>query len=206
MHKCYLGLLFCFFQHLIIAQQSDSLTQHKTNNFIHILKSKEIGWTTFVGFDMVPTMGNLQKQRRLEITLTLKKLSLGMTYSSLLEGLEKYVIFPNIYRLNTKQGGIILGTRIFHSKWINSYLNTAYNWGQMIWEDSLDNEHIFSSKTEYIKPEFEIIIYPKFWLQLSTKVGYQQIFKLDLPKTNSTDFSGLFYSLGLKINLSNEKY
>ena len=55
-----------------------------------------------------------------------------------------------------------------------------------------------------IKPEFEITIYPKFWLQLSAKVGYQQIRKLELPQVNPADFSGFFYSLGLKINLSNE--
>ena len=65
-------------------------------------------------------------------------------------------------------------------------------------------EHIFSSKSECIKPEFEIIIYPKFGLQLSIKLGYQQMIELDLPRINSADFSGLFYSLGLKINVSND--
>ncbi|MAJ50153.1 MAG: hypothetical protein CMB82_00860 [Flammeovirgaceae bacterium] len=206
MYKCYFGLLLCFFQHLIIAQQSDSLTQFKTNNFIQYLEDKDIGWTTFAGFDMAPTMGNFQKQIRIDIALTLKKLSLGMTYLSLFEVLEQYVIFPNIYRLNAKHGGIILGISIFQSKWINGYLNTAYHWGQMSWEDPLAKEHVFSSKSECIKPEFEIIIYPKFGLQLSIKVGYQQMIELDLPRINSADFSGLFYSLGLKINLSNEKY
>ena len=51
MHKCYLGLLLCFFQYVIIAQQADSLTQSKTNNFHHFLKNKNIGLTAFAGLD-----------------------------------------------------------------------------------------------------------------------------------------------------------
>ena len=206
MHKCYLGLLLCFFQSVIVAQQADSLTQSKTNNFSHLLKNKNIGWAGFAGFDMTPTMESFQKQIRLDISLTHERLSLGMTYSSLLSGLKQYVIFPRSYRLNAQHGGIILGIRIFQSKWINGYVNTAYQWGQMVWEDPASKEYIFSSKSEGIKPEFEITIYPKFWLQLSAKVGYQQISKLELPQVNSADFSGLFYSWGLKINLINEKY
>ena len=206
MHKCYLGLLLCFFQYVIIAQQADSLTQSKTNNFTHFLKNKNIGWAGFAGFDMTPTMESFQKQIRLDISLTHERLSLGMTYSSLLGVLKQYVIFPNTYRLNAQHGGVILGIRIFQSKWIKGYVNTAYQWGQMVWEDPASKEYVFSSKSEGIKPEFEITIYPKFWLQLSTKVGYQKISKLDLPQINSADFSGFFYSLGLKINLSNEKY
>ena len=204
MHKCYLGLLLCFFQYVIVAQQADSLTQNKTNNFSHFLKNKNIGCTGFTGFDVTPTMESFQKQIRLDISLTHERLSLGMTYSSLLEGLKQYVIFPSTYRLNAQHGGIILGILIFQSNWSNGYVNTAYQWGQMVWEDTASKEYAFSSKSIGIKPEFEITIYPKFWLQLSAKVGYQQIRKLELPQVNSADFSGFFYSLGLKINLSNE--
>ena len=204
MHKCYLGLLLCFFQYVIVAQQAESLTQNKTNNFSHFLKNKNIGCTGFTGFDVTPTMESFQKQIRLDISLTHERLSLGMTYSSLLEGLKQYVIFPNTYRLNAQHGGIILGLLIFQSNWSNGYVNTAYQWGQMVWEDTASKEYAFSSKSIGIKPEFEITINPKFWLQLSAKVGYQQIRKLELPQVNSTDFSGFFYSLGLKINLSNE--
>jgi len=204
MHKCYLGLLLCFFQYVIVAQQADSLTQNKTNNFSHFLKNKNIGCTSFTGFDVTPTMESFQKQIRLDISLTHERLSLGMTYSSLLEGLKQYVIFPSTYRLNAQHGGIILGILIFQSNWGNGYVNTAYQWGQMVWEDTSSKEYAFSSKSIGIKPEFEITINPKFWLQLSAKVGYQQIRKLELPQVNSADFSGFFYSLGLKINLSNE--
>ena len=204
MHKCYLGLLLCFFQYVIVAQQADSLTQNKTNNFSHFLKDKNIGCTSFTGFDVTPTMESFQKQIRLDISLTHERLSLGMTYSSLLEGLKQYVIFPSTYRLNAQHGGIILGILIFQSNWGNGYVNTAYQWGQMVWEDTSSKEYAFSSKSIGIKPEFEITINPKFWLQLSAKVGYQQIRKLELPQVNSADFSGFFYSLGLKINLSNE--
>ena len=164
MHKCYLGLLLCFFQYVIVAQQADSLTHSKTNNFSHFLKNKNIGWAGFTGFDMTPTMESFQKQIRLDISLTHERLSLGMTYSSLLCGLKQYVIFPSTYRLNAQHGGIILGVHIFQSKWINGYVNTAYQWGQMVWEDPASKEYIFSSKSEGIKPEFEITIYPKFWL------------------------------------------
>ena len=198
--------MLCFFQYVIIAQRSDSLIKSKPNSFIHFLKNKDIGWTAFGGFDMAPTMEDLQRQIRLDIALTHQRLSLGMTYSSLLGVIEQYVIFPNIYRLKAQHGGVILGIRAFHSKWINGYVNTAYHWGQMIWEDPVSKEYVFSSKFECIKPEFEITVYPEFWLQLSAKVGYQQISKLNLPQVNSADFSGFFYSLGLKINLSNEKY
>ena len=206
MHKCYLGLLLCFFQYVIVAQQADSLTQSKTNNFSHFLKNKNIGWAGFAGFDMTPTMESFQKQIRLDISLTHERLSLGMTYSSLLGGLKQYVIFPSTYRLNAQHRGIILGILIFQSNWGNGYVNTAYQWGQMVWEDTSSKEYAFSSKSIGIKPEFEITINPKFWLQLSAKVGYQQIRKLELPQVNSADFSGFFYSLGLQINLSNEKY
>ena len=109
MHKCYLGLLLCFFQYVIVAQQADSLTHSKTNNFSHFLKNKNIGWAGFAGFDMTPTMESFQKQIRLDISLTHERLSLGMTYSSLLGGLKQYVIFPSTYRLNAQHGGIILG-------------------------------------------------------------------------------------------------
>ena len=206
MHKCYFGILICFFQHLIIAQQSDSLTKSKTHNLIHFLENKHIGWTAFAGFDMAPTIGNLQKQMRLDIALTHQRLAIGMTYTSILDVLKQYVIFPNMYQLRAQQGGVILGVRAFHSKWINGYLTTAYHWGQMAWEDPRTKEYAFSSKSECSKSEFEITIGPKFWLQLSTKLGYQRIVKLDLPLVNSDNFLGLFYSLGLKINLSNEKY
>ena len=192
MHKCYLGLLLCFFQYVIVAQQADSLTQNKTNNFSHFLKNKNIGCTGFTGFDVTPTMESFQKQIRLDISLTHERLSLGMTYSSLLEGLKQYVIFPSTYRLNAQHGGIILGILIFKSNWSNGYVNTAYQWGQMVWEDTASKEYTFSSKSIGIKPEFEITIYPKFWLQLSAKVGYQQIRKLELPQVNPADFFRFF--------------
>ena len=206
MYKCYLGLLLCFFQFAIIAQSSDSLNQGKINNFTDFLKNKNIGWIAFAGFDMAPAMGDLHEQIRLDIALTHHKLSLGMTYSSLLGVLEQYVIFPNTYRLHAQYGGVILGVRTIHSKWFNGYLNAAYNWGQMTWENPLSKEYVFSSKSQFIKPEFEIVTYPGFWLQLSAKVGYQHLTKLDLPKVDLADFSGFFYSLGLKINLRDEKY
>ena len=206
MHKCYFGILICFFQHLIIAQQSDSLTKSKTQDLIHFLENKYIGWTTFAGFDMSPAIGNLQKQMRIDIALTHHRLSLGMTYNSILDELKRYVIFPNMYRLRTQQGGIIMGIRAFHSKWINGYIKTAFHWGQMTWEDASTKEYTFSSKSECFKPEFEITLAPKFWLQLSAKLGYQKIINLNLPLVNSNDFSGLFYSLGLEINLINEKF
>ncbi len=206
MHKCCFGILICFFQHLIIAQQSDSLTKSKSQNLIHFLEDKYIGWTTFAGFDMAPTIGNLQKQMRLDIALTHQKLSLGMTYTFLLDELKQYVIFPTIYRLRIQQGGVIMGIRTFNSKWINGYFKTAFLWGHMIWEDPPTKEYVFSSKSECFKPEFEITIAPNFWLQLSAKLGYQKIVTLNLPSVNFNDFSGLFYSLGLEINLCNEKY
>ena len=111
-----------------------------------------------------------------------------------------------MYRLRSQQGGVIMGIRAFHSKWINGYFKTAFYWGQMTWEDPSTKEYTFSSKSECLKPEFEITITPKFWLQLSAKLGYQKIVNLNLPLVNSNDFSGLFYSYGLVINLGNEKY
>ena len=115
MNKCYFGILICFFQHLIIAQQSDSLTKSKSQNLIHFLENKYIGWTTFAGFDMAPAIDHHQKQMRIDVALTYQILSLGMTYNSLLDELKRYVIFPNMYRLRSQQGGVIMGIRAFHS-------------------------------------------------------------------------------------------
>ncbi len=206
MYKCCFGIIICFFQHLIIAQQSDSLTKNETQNLIHFLENKYIGWTAFTGFDMAPTIGNLKKQMRVDVALTHQRVSLGTTYSFLIDELKQYVIFPNMYRLRVKQGGVIMGIRTFHAKWIKGYIKTAFLWGQMTWKDPRTKEYTFSSKSECFKPEFEITIAPKFWLQLSAKLGYQKIVTLNLPSVNSNDFSGLFYSLGLKINLINEQF
>ena len=206
MYKCYFGIIICFFQHLIIAQQSDSLAKSKTQNIIRFLENKYFGWTAFTGFDGAPALGNLKKQMRLDVALTHQRVSLGMTYTFLIDELKQYVIFPKMYRLRAQQGGIIMGIRAFHSKWINGYFKTAFLWGQMIWEDPPTKEHAFASKSECFKPEFEITIAPKFWLQLSAKLGYQKILNVNLPSLNSNGFSGIFYSLGLKINLNNEKY
>ena len=95
MYKCYFGIIICFFQHLIIAQQSDSLAKSKAQNIIRFLENKYFGWTAFTGFDGAPAMGNLKKQMRLDADS-------AQRYLRFSQGFAKFLPKPK-YAFNFRQ-------------------------------------------------------------------------------------------------------
>ncbi|MFK7953420.1 MAG: hypothetical protein AB8B73_11285 [Ekhidna sp.] len=118
--------------------------------------------------------------------------------------IERFLIFPNIFELEYRYGGVLTSFDAVQSKWINASVTTSFYKGDMVWREILRREDFLRGKFNLWTLGAKVEMVRLRFLRPYINAGYQQMTGLELSGVENDEFSGFFYGVGLRIGFFNQ--
>ena len=117
---------------------------------------------------------------------------------------ESFVIFPNVFNLKYRYGGPNVGYFFLMNRKLYASLNLSYLRGDMVWRNKEDGENFLRDEFNMIKANLRIELSRVRYLKPYISIGYQRINDLKLTGVKAENFSGIQYSIGLRVGYFNQ--
>ncbi len=133
-----------------------------------------------------------------------QKWAVGFSIYEFQGSFESFVIFPNVFDLKYRYGGPNIGYYFFMNRKINISANISYLRGDMIWRDKEDGQDFFRDEFDMLKAGLKFEFGKIRYLKPYVSVGYQRIRNLELTGLMADDFTGVNYSIGIRLGYFNQ--
>lgn len=130
--------------------------------------------------------------------------SMAFTIHDFQGTLQSFVVFPNVFDLNYRYGGLRTSFRFFDNDQVGLSVSAGYYKGDMTWKNVEDGQ-------DFLRDEFSLMKFGvvgeflKFrFIKPYCIIGYQKMLNLNLSDVSENDFSGAYIGLGVKVGYFNQ--
>lgn len=181
------------------AQKDSTLLAQDTSRWIDNLP-KDIGITLEGTLHIAPGLSNHHPAYSLSAMAQYQWFSFGFTMTQFNGQYERKVIFPNLFQLDYRYGGLLANFRIWSKKWTEIHTRFGLGRGDILWE-SQEIKQSLRDKYNYVSTSFMVVSSPLDRIKLLVSFHYLLTSDLDLPALSSDELKGLGYGVGLKLYL-----
>lgn len=198
--------LFCIivlFPLLAMAQDQQELDSAVVDTAEVVLPPYYLGVYLDAAISNEPSAPNRNFMRELGLGVQYERWVITFSRHDFLGVFENYVVFPNVFEMNYRYGGIAVAYNLYRKEWVGLMAKVGYYKGDMVWKNSNEVDFLrdtFSLVRGDIQLEMGKLRYVRPYLSL----GYQKMQDLKLSSVSNADFSGIYAKVGLRVGFFNQ--